>query len=281
MAQAFLSLPPEVRVEIYRCLLRHDLWIWPQRNNTSEYWSRFIQPKRATVTNNFSLESAILRTCRRIYSEATSVLYGENGFRYLYGTSILNDDDDSKTKIPDVKMQYMKHLQLRVQEPQWLFEIAAESVAAAIQYFVRRNCDLRTFELVLMELRGLSMADHHQHNLLTEVPASLEVMAALVELKVSETLTVSIRYSQCGEAFDPKLHKALDDEFQDFVNRLASEKGMSATNQKSKFMLQDTAKGGDENDAEEGEDDDGKLTIYDPFSMYDLCWCLRPQCSKD
>ena len=59
---SFMTLPPEVRVKIYRSLLRFDSWICMRRGQVD------------------NLHPAILATCRLIHNEAIVVLYEENLF---------------------------------------------------------------------------------------------------------------------------------------------------------------------------------------------------------
>ena len=65
---SLLSLPPEVRVKIYRDLLRSDSWICMKRG----------QPPGQGTLNG--LHPAILATCRLIHNEAVVMLYEENSF---------------------------------------------------------------------------------------------------------------------------------------------------------------------------------------------------------
>ena len=92
MAPSLLSLPPELRLQIYRCLLCHDTCIWVDRG---EY----------TI---FSTYNAIVRTCRGVYLEAMPVFLGENTFRYTGDKRLLRSGNLG------ANLKYMKHLELEM-----------------------------------------------------------------------------------------------------------------------------------------------------------------------
>lgn len=87
MAPSFLLLPPELRVQIYRRLLCHSLPIQLEQCITSMDWinintdNKTLSGSESKADGHLPLRSAILRTCRTIYSEAMPILYGENTFR--------------------------------------------------------------------------------------------------------------------------------------------------------------------------------------------------------
>lgn len=207
------------------------------------------------------------------------VLYGENFFLYSCWTTICHDKVDPKIGFPDVNLKYMKHLELEVEEKYCYEWMPAESVAHTIQYFIKCGCELRTFGLSLNMRRRLDEDKKNRRNLLKMMASCQEVLAALVDLKVSKTLTVSIWYYQEDDVSDYERRKSLSNEFQDFVNRLASEKEMIVTKQESSDTFQDTSedhsKGEEEEEKNEGEEvDDVNLEM---FPSHVLSWCLRPQ----
>lgn len=176
-------------------------------------------------------------------------------------------------KVPRQETETYTDLKLEIEAITWCRVSTAESVARAIQYFIERGCELGTFELILNQLWDrLGGYYEDRHHLLREIAASQEVMAALVELEVSKTLTVSVWFRQEDEASEHELRKSSVDKLQDFVDRLASEKGMTATG----IVIEDTKGDGAEDDSEghyNGDDDWG-------FIPYKLSWCLRSQCSE-
>ena len=249
MASSFLSLPTEVRIEVYRCLLCHHSIIQPQRLRTPAYWSGINRAKRALsgfrgkAQKSFLPESAILRTCRTVYFEALPVLYGENTFLYSCTTSIFNNEDYPKIGFPDVNLQNMQHLVLEVQQEPLYEEIAAESVAATIQYFIKRGCKLRTFRLSLFEQTQSDEqidSDDDRYQLLEDIIVSLEVMTALVELEVSKTLTLFLSHSQKDSACNHWPQNSLGNIFQVFANVLASQKEMTASKMVKVFQDYDS-----------------------------------------
>lgn len=68
----FLSLPAEIRIEIYRLVLRQSTPVRPGRSSSS-YWPDFP----------LKLSAQLLRTCRQIHAEGLPILYGENTFSII------------------------------------------------------------------------------------------------------------------------------------------------------------------------------------------------------
>lgn len=172
-----------------------------------------------------------------------------------------------------MNLKRIKHLELDVEAECRDVQVTTASVVATIRHFTERGCDLRTFELAL---NGIWT---DERCLLAEVTASQKIMTALVELKVSKSLTISGWYDQQGPGFDERRKSLLDDDFRKFVNRLASEKAMAATKQESTFVSEYTAENGTEDDSEGGDDDDGDKDGFLP--SYKLSWCLHPQRSEE
>lgn len=133
-------------------------------------------------------------------------------------------------------LKHTKHLKIDVEEEPRLENIAVKSVAVRIRYFIKRGCDLRTFELSSGKLRTWYEDDTGECILPKAIAASREVQRALVDLKVSNVLTIAIWYHQIDDAVDHERQKSLNDDFHSFVNELASDKGMTVTKQESKVV---------------------------------------------
>ena len=274
MALSFLSLPSEARVQIYRYLLCHNTWIQPYRASDNSYFhDGIIARTRGTSLltsvehrprTKYSPEIAILQTCRIIYAEAMPVVYGENSFLYESCTCVLNQANHPKARFPDKNLDFMKHLELEVQEEICFTQSIAEDVAAAILYFVRGGRALHTFKLSLFERGDLSeIQEYTGHDLIDNLHTSSELAASLVALQVSESLTISVQCSPFGYYDEPEIGKEARDKCQGMVNRLASAKVMTA------IMEVDLPE----------REDDALEESYD----YDTCkmsWCLRPQHPK-
>lgn len=160
-----------------------------------------------------------------------------------------------------MNLKHMKHLVLVV-EPRHGFEnIAVEDFADTARYFIKCGGDLRSFEISLYEEHMITRGHVGRDNLFASIAASQAFLAVLVALHVSETLTISIWYTawhhEEDDVSDHELQNPTADEVQNFANRLACEKKMTATKQKPKAAF-------------DGEDGDGH------FTLYKLSWCLRP-----
>ena len=138
------------------------------------------------------------------------------------------------------------------------------------QYLVEGGGDLRTFELVLNEL-GLIRHDYERmHILLRVIAASKKFMTALVALKVSETLAISIWYNGAG---DHELQSSLDDElqdiFQDLMDQLSLGMRTTAMKQEPELLDRKSFKAGPNY---------GNMMIV---NSYKLSWFLSPQSSDE
>ena len=139
MAPSFLTLPPELRLQIYRYLLCHSSEIELQKWQLPLCQTVYYRHRLYRATEPLSLESAILGTCRTVYAEAMPVLYGENTFIFLCWTSRFNIDEYRKTGFADKNLKHLKHLILEVEEdPSCALGIAAEGVADTISIPCRR-----------------------------------------------------------------------------------------------------------------------------------------------
>lgn len=210
------------------------------------------------------------------------VLYGKNTFLYSCDMSIFNDEDYLKVGFPDQNLQQIKHLELQVQPKVDVEHILPVSIAATIQYFVNRGCDLQTFELLLYEQSDdLGGDNDDKHFLLRAAAFSSEIRAALVGLKVSKTLTISVSYSQQRTIVEHETEGTIGDFFCKWIRSLASQNNFTFTEE----MVFDTEFLGGDEDHEAREDDSSEdsgefFDEDDPDSYrtsYDISWCLRPQ----
>ena len=102
-AMYFLSLPAEIRFEIYDQLLVQDLpieWDWSRRS-TSNLLPRIFNENKTQTPH-----PAILRTNRQINREAVTFLYSKN--RFVFASIPAFDDtlEDPSTKIPLIASTY-------------------------------------------------------------------------------------------------------------------------------------------------------------------------------
>ncbi len=210
------------------------------------------------------MERAILRTCRAIYSEAMPVLYGENTFLYSCTAKLFDSYDYLNYGSSVANVKHMKHLQFEIHEKEHSGGLTLANVVSALKNLNERGCELRTFELLLKDRRRVWEGDDHSHYLKRKIATSQKVMAALVELKVFDSLTIAFYYPQPKSLFDHELHNTVCDEFRDFASGLASKKTMTITRQESR--------------REYVED---YVDEYDNHvTAHKMSWCLRPQRSQ-
>ena len=284
-----LGLPPEVRLEIYRHLLVHHESIQPQILRNPDYYTgiqraeRAISNIRSHPVRDFSPETAILRTCRQIYVEAVSILYGENYFSYSCDVSIFNSEDYIKVGFPDQNVHLIRHLEIEV-DPKPNFEpISPISVAATIQYFARRGCELQTFSLYLedFELHDPLSEECDDHVLLDSIGGAGEVCAALVELQVSQSLNIFLAYRQRRTVVEHDREGTIGEHhFPSMIERLARTKNFEIKQgyRSDAEFLGEKEEVEDENslepdDSEEFYDEDEPDSYV---TTYHFSWRLRP-----
>ena len=131
---SLLSLPPEVRLQILRYLLRGE-----------EHDYKTICPFRGKISDLWGLYPNILRACSKIYEEGSTVLYEENRFQ-ITGYA---DEYGALDLVPNVlyhkNLARIKHLSLElVQTYKYCHKITPECVALMLRYVERTGCSLKT-----------------------------------------------------------------------------------------------------------------------------------------
>ena len=206
MAPSLLSLPRELRLQIYRYLLCHDTWIWVDRGQH---------------TMLFSTYNAIVRTCRQVYLEAMPVFYGENTFRYKGGKALLRSGNLG------ANLKYMKHLELEVFVSG---EQAAEIVLFMLKRLIKCGCELQTFAVQENALCAVTWSMFNfAPSPWREIVASQEVIAAFVKLGISQSLAFSIWSFNTEDGIDCMSDEDLKQAIRGFANCVAFEKGMTVT----------------------------------------------------
>ncbi len=106
----FLRLPTEICLEIYRCLMLHP------RHLESYPWGRFDNSAhKGTFGNNLipvPLNAGLLRVCRRIHDEASSVLYGENSFAFVCHSPALSGTTPVRPPVPATYQKLLRDVVL-------------------------------------------------------------------------------------------------------------------------------------------------------------------------
>ena len=279
MAPTFLSLPTELRLQIYRCLLCHDEWIqmWSYRKNRelTEIVEKARSGSQPRLLQFSSLEKALLRTCRKVYDEAMPIMYGENTFLYSCNSSIAAYQDnywkvDIQIHTPDVHLRDMKHVKLQFDGMHYLWMLASGRAASGcfvtkLRLFSKLGCKLQTFELMMTEIYDGRNHQRHRndrkwHPLYHDITILDAVKADLVKLSVSEALTLTLVSLQRNDIFDPEVQISQYDRFQILLNLVAAEKKMPAIEKKS------------------SETEVALSSVK--ATRYEMSWCLRPQHSK-
>ncbi|KAH7066285.1 hypothetical protein BKA63DRAFT_496133 [Paraphoma chrysanthemicola] len=99
----FFEIPTEIRIQIYRGALKLD--------SPLEFWPNLISIIKRSGRRELNL--SLLRTCRKVHTEAAEVFYGENEFRFtgLAGHIVVNL---FVRKIYKQHFQFIKHLTMSI-----------------------------------------------------------------------------------------------------------------------------------------------------------------------
>ncbi|KAH0565968.1 hypothetical protein GP486_000636 [Trichoglossum hirsutum] len=119
----FLSLPTEIRVEIYRLLL-----VRPRSFNLCD---RYYLPKHPPPT------VSLLLVNRQIYSESVQIMYGENTFDFtLSGTSWESPLHDPKTKKLTRNHFYVRNFVFEIKPLSDVFIRSVSAYRKSVQSFL-------------------------------------------------------------------------------------------------------------------------------------------------
>ena len=148
---SFLSLPPEIRVQIYRELFHNQDLEDPRLTLTDEVDDHLLfgvkirsyQPSLIFLpSQQHKITSPILRTSSTIYREASEVLYKEASFRYYCRAYLFGDP--STLGFPNKTLHRVQHLGLVIKTLHYV-----HAFSNALQYFSKRACFLKTLHLDL------------------------------------------------------------------------------------------------------------------------------------
>lgn len=146
MAGSFLALPIELRLQIYRELLRHP--------KTIDLYDKAPADEEPTLILNrhqwdrpVHLATRLLATCRQIHDEAVEVLYRENNF-FIRRSDIRRACPTSRTPFPLCRLAMLKELSLSVlQSINDIGEIQPEWIAGVLGWLATTGCSLERLSL--------------------------------------------------------------------------------------------------------------------------------------
>lgn len=136
-APKFLVLPPEIRIPIYKRVIIGHGRIRVVRYSCVCIWvgSRHSADRAAILDD---LHSAIRRTARQVYTEAVTILYGDNKFYF----ACLKDFEKFTNGIGSVNAASLQHVDAEYNAPNcslplfWFFQTqAAVSSSPGLTYF--------------------------------------------------------------------------------------------------------------------------------------------------
>ena len=213
MPPTFLTLPLELRHEIYRHLLAppkdHDHWA-----HTEDAWDLAIRNTRPTADNGFYCERdavakdevdaqqssalAILQTCQQINEEASPVLYHESLFYFQVPHAIKRlPTHNTDTHLPCSLVSLstaarIRHLILFHQKKDSYGEHHARIMVQTLQLFARYGTALKTLRVNIMLVLGLEELEDVLEEFEADVFGLLNTMAGLEMLDLRTNMFYDI-----------------------------------------------------------------------------------------
>ena len=149
-ASSLLSLPAEIRLQIFQCLFLRSEGIDLQKiADRIKYGLNY---------DDFDIHTAILRTSHKVYEEASQVLYEENLFRFSYYGGFLRNTNLYSDAIPWKTFKRTKNIRVNFYDITWC-PVTAECIATVLQSISRSGCSLKTLGLFINVQEPRSLLD--------------------------------------------------------------------------------------------------------------------------
>ena len=209
---SILSLPPEVRREVYRyVLVSHHSTIELRVKRTTKpgmYW-------RSSDDWDDRINRAILRTCRLIYEEALSVFYEQHTFSFECRWNIQGECRTFNRLRSDHSFKSLRHLELdinRSYDSRSLLRVDIEATLGHVETF---GCSLSTLRLRFLPTGQVPQTDPSQ-DFQTEEEVIERISNQIYRLGVKEK--IEIEFTTCPD------RKAGCEQIQGFVDAIAASK---------------------------------------------------------
>lgn len=203
----FLSLPPEIRLQIYRGLLIRKPWITPELTGTSYPFGppayTLTLERKPWKTPDLTgacypfedppaiLYPNILRTCYTIYKEASSVLYGDNVFWYRCLAKLDGERYAERIcKIPRNALNKIEKVEIGIL--QRMNHCKGTTICSAINNIATFDISLRVLRLHFFIDHDTALALNRGTFIGTDGSRSVEVIEALCRLKVQQRVEVRL-----------------------------------------------------------------------------------------
>ena len=203
---SIFSLPPEIRREIYLYLLvSGNATIRPRiepGTNRGMHWKVWAESHKTT-------KWAILHTCRTIYEEASTVLYGVNTFcftcRWKYSGECRTFD-----QLPsNSNFKYIRHLQLDVYR--WFNSSCffPPNISQTLKYLENIGCSLSTLRLYFtptyrkLLLKGSSRPS-------TKAEAMKKMADQLCRIRITQKIEIEFTSSPTRKADCERVQEFID-----------------------------------------------------------------------
>ena len=186
---SFLTVPLEIRLEIYRHLLlpyrRHDRYLTKSTiKPRNVYWLDPVYP-------------AILRTARKIYEEASAILYEENTFTFDCEASSWGRRRYWCTdQIPRASLKRCQHM--AIEFCQLDSYLHTNGILSIIKDLRELDCNLKT---VLLEFLFVNAHGFPVHGGRTgdRIARRFEIVAAIRSLSVSQQIVIRVITDRAAE----------------------------------------------------------------------------------
>lgn len=258
MAPSFLLLPPEIRVKIYHYFLQDVKISFDIEHKTpfcrvhgqlhlhSIDKSRMIIIKNTDIPRSNNL--ALLSTCRRIYIEASTLLYENLCFHRTPWSTFPNPSKRIVFFFPPGKLDQIRNIHFTVDHT--ITSKSPQNLVEMLHLFQTANCSLKrlTLEFLCMNKHTRSNWLHVDESLYQSLTKDGPVAKALECLSISEEIKIELK--------DQILKAAR--RFEPFVRTIAKARGWGCYE-----------------DSDLDGTGDGEIEALEK-QVYHWCWYLRP-----
>ena len=181
---SFMSLPLELRLEIYRHALLTDQKVQAQS------LMYLLSPGLGPVEIKKGFNPGILRVSRAVYEEASTIFYGENIFQYYCPAGLKPLENRSSKR----NSTQIKHLEVHWQ--QRATKLTAECVSTMLKYHGNLGCPLKTLRLNFDLKRTYGLSAESQDALSISVMSSAfemdRILNSIQALQVQQKIEVHL-----------------------------------------------------------------------------------------
>ena len=222
-ASILFQLLPEIRNEVYRHLLggwhnvptrciskddttknaddSSDEWLRSQWRRSKKNWwidrAETFEDSDVDSSLNLNINSRpaynILRVCRRVYEEASTILYTYGRFNFGFKVSQLREQGFLGIQDLETNLHQIRRLRLSIADDKFSIVPTAAKILQILHFFAERASSLEELEIALY----FSNCDFQRHHLLEhELLDNSDMQKALLAFHVKQKMDIYVASAQ-------------------------------------------------------------------------------------